>query len=109
VVNTHLVEGATAASGGEGDRARRRRGNPPGKGRDVWGRGVASPIRGRTRAPPGRWSSRRVGRPVDAARDGRGPGQAFGWLAVGVELASPGCYYIGIWVDFLLVVARTGC
>jgi len=31
-----------------------------------------------------------------------GPSQAFGWLAVGVELASLGCYYIGIWVSFSL-------
>jgi hypothetical protein len=62
-------------------------GSPPGKGRGAWGRGVASPIRARARAPrvePGRRGS------VDRRSQRRtGPGQALGWLAVGVELAKP--------------------
>jgi len=48
-VEAHLVEGDTAASGGEGDPREAEEG-----GGGVWGRGVANPIRARTRAPPGR-------------------------------------------------------
>jgi hypothetical protein len=70
---THLVEGATAARG----IARGGGGSPPGKGRGVWG-GEPNP---RAR-PPGRWIDR-------CSRRRTGPGQALGWLAVGVELARP--------------------
>jgi hypothetical protein len=87
VVNTHLVEGATR---NEGDRARRsaEEGEPS---REVEGcvgsRGGESNPSTHAHGP-----GSGLDRSVDAARDRRGPGQAFGWLDVGIELASIGCF-----------------
>jgi hypothetical protein len=76
VVNTHLVEGATR---NEGDRARRsaEEGSPPGKWKDVWGRGVASPIQARTRTAPDRGS---IGQSMQRETDGDRVRLLVGWM-----------------------------